>query len=334
MRGHWDGQRMVQALLVIFLFLFTLTLNVSRAVRAEYNHDEDQFITSARLLLDDGLLPYRDYPYFHTPYLVFIYALLFLFTGDNNLLAARLFSAVCATGCVMLVFWMVLHFFRNHGWKYRYLAAFGITFLYLPNPLLAATAGFSWNHNLSVLCMLGSLWLFLLGFEKKTPWGWFFTSGMLLGIAVGVRASSITILPAYLLALIWLPGELSWKHIFRQGLIFLAGFILALLPLLWLYISAPQQFIFGNFGYAQLNAQYRLDVPVTYEGNIPIFGAQTMAEKFGYLWERGNYPAGEHPVVHGSHFLRLVSTCRSFASQGRTSHTEIFWCLQQSPLWQ
>jgi 4-amino-4-deoxy-L-arabinose transferase-like glycosyltransferase len=188
---------MVQVLLVIFLFLFALTLNVSRAVRADYNHDEDQFITSARLLLDEGLLPYHDYPYFHTPYLIFVYALLFKLTGSDNLLAARLFSAVCATGCVMLVFWMVLSFFRKYDWKYRYLAGFGITFLYLPNPLLAATAGFSWNHNLSVLCMLGSLWLFLLGFEKKTPWAWLFTSGILLGIAVGVRSSSITILPGF-----------------------------------------------------------------------------------------------------------------------------------------
>src|SRR5512139_353299 len=128
-------------LLVISLFLFALALNVSRAVRADYSHDEDQFITSARLLLDEGLLPYRDYPYFHTPYLVFVYALLFAITGDHNLLVSRLTSAVCATASVMLIFWIVLSFFRRHPWKLRYLAALAITFLYLPNPLLAATAG-------------------------------------------------------------------------------------------------------------------------------------------------------------------------------------------------
>src|SRR4030066_86580 len=99
----------LQRLLVASLLLFTLALNVSRAVRADYNHDEDQFIASARLLLDEGLLPYRDYPYFHTPYLVFVYALLFTLTGSDNLLAARLFSAVCASSAVMLVFWMVLY---------------------------------------------------------------------------------------------------------------------------------------------------------------------------------------------------------------------------------
>ncbi len=135
MRGRWDGQRMVQVLLVIFLFLFALALNLSRAVRAEYNHDEDQFIASARLLLDEGLLPYRDYPYFHTPYLVFVYALLFTFTGNYSLLTARIFSAVCATASVMLVFWMVLYFFRNHSLKYRYLAAISILCFYLFNPL-------------------------------------------------------------------------------------------------------------------------------------------------------------------------------------------------------
>jgi 4-amino-4-deoxy-L-arabinose transferase-like glycosyltransferase len=286
MNGRWNKQRTVQILLIVSLCVFTLALNMSRAVRADYNHDEDQFIASARLLLDEGLLPYRDYPYFHTPYLIFVYALLFKMTGSENLLAARLFSAVCASACVMLVFWMVLSFLKNHAWKYRYLAAFGIAFLYLANPLLAATAGFSWNHNLAVLCMLGSMWVLLLGVEKKSPGIWFFASGALLGMAVGVRISSLTILPAYLLALIWLPGECSWKRTLRLGLFFLVGFLLALLPLLYIVFSAPQQFIFGNFGYARLNAQYRLDVPVTYDGNIPIFGAQTLAEKFGYLWEQ------------------------------------------------
>ena len=67
LRKHHLLLKATELSIVICLVLFTLALNVSRAVRAEYNHDEDQFITSARLLLDEGLLPYRDYPYFHTP---------------------------------------------------------------------------------------------------------------------------------------------------------------------------------------------------------------------------------------------------------------------------
>jgi hypothetical protein len=283
-RSHWNVLKTVQILLVVCLFLFTLALNVSRAVRDDYSHDEDQFIASARLLLDEGQLPYLDYPFFHTPYLIFVYALLFTLTSNYNLLAARLFSAVCATANVMLVFWIVFYYFRNHPWKFRYLAAIGIMFLYLPSPLLAAAVVFSWNHNLSVLLMLGSLCMVLFGSEKKSPGVWFFTSGALLGIAVGVRLSSITILPAYLLASIWLPGKFSWRRFIHLGLLFGSGFCLALLPLLWLFISAPQQFIFGNLGYAQLNSVYRLSIPVAYNGNIPVYGPGTLTEKVEFLW--------------------------------------------------
>lgn len=271
-------------LLVACLFLLTLALNVSRAVRADYNHDEDQFIASARLLLDEGLLPYQDYPYFHTPYQVFVYAGLFSLTGSHNLLVARLFSALCASAAVMLVFWVVLQFFRNHSWKSRYLVATCILFLYLPNPLFSATAGFSWNHSLSVLLMLCSIWLVLLALQKKSPRAWWFAGGALLGLAVGVRVSSITLLPAFLLALVCLPGNFSWSRPVRLGLLFVAGLTIALLPLVGSFLSAPQQFIFGNLGYARLNSFFRLDVPVAYDGNIPVYGPMTLLEKVGFLW--------------------------------------------------
>jgi 4-amino-4-deoxy-L-arabinose transferase-like glycosyltransferase len=283
-RRLWISPKTVELLLVVCLFLFSLALNTSRAVRADYSHDEDQFITSARLLLDEGLLPYHDYPYFHTPYLVFIYALLFAVTGDFNLLAARLFSALCATASVMLVFWIVLYFFRNHSKKLGYLMAFAIVFLYLPNPLLAATAGIAWNHNLSVLLTLAGLFLAVQGLSKKSLGGWYFASGVLLGIAVGVRISSVTILPAYIIALLGLPGKFSWRRFMRLGLLFGAGFCLPLLPLAYFFITSPQQFIFGNFTYARLNATYRLDIPVAYDGKNPIYGSRSLVDKLGFLW--------------------------------------------------
>ena len=281
---HRSVWKIARRLLVIGLFLFVLAFNLSRAVRTDYNHDEDQFITSVRLLLDDGLLPYRDYPYFHTPYLVFIYAPLFALTGNFNLLAGRFFSAICATASVMLVFGMVLGFFPSRATRYRYLAAIGIAFLYLSSPLLAAAASYCWNHAFPVLCLLGSLGLILLAVKKKTPGMGCFLSGVLLGIAVGARASSLTILPAFLLALFWLPGEFSWRRIRHFGLFFMAGFGVALLPLLWLFATAPQQFIFGNLGYPRLNSIYRLDVPVAYNGNIPVYGARSLIDKLGFVW--------------------------------------------------
>jgi 4-amino-4-deoxy-L-arabinose transferase-like glycosyltransferase len=279
-RAGWT----VQTILLAALILLTLLFNLSRAVRADYGHDEDQFITSARLLLDQRLLPYRDYPYFHTPYLVFVYAGLFSLTGSYNLLAARFFSAVCASGAVLLVFWMVLYFFRKHSTGLRWLAAIGTLFFYLPNPLLGATAGLSWNHNLSILLALASLCLVLLASEKSRPRAWLLAGGILFGLSAGTRVSAATLLPAFLLAFLWFPRESRSFHPIQSALVFCVGFGLALLPLAFLFFSAPQQFLFGNLEYARLNSSYRLNVPVRYDGPIPVEGAISLTEKFTYLW--------------------------------------------------
>src|SRR3954470_9477005 len=53
------------------------TVMLARAMSKPLDHDEHQFIASGALLARRGLLPYRDYPYFHMPYLAGAYALLF-----------------------------------------------------------------------------------------------------------------------------------------------------------------------------------------------------------------------------------------------------------------
>src|SRR5258706_11870815 len=72
------------------LFVSLVLLGMSKPL----DHDEHQFVAAGALLARRGLLPYRDYPYFHMPNLVFVDALLFRFTG-HLLLAARAVSIVC-----------------------------------------------------------------------------------------------------------------------------------------------------------------------------------------------------------------------------------------------
>ena len=74
------------------------------AIAKDYFRDENQFIASGKLLQSAGLLPYRDYPYFHLPNLVFVYALIDCFTEFSHL-GARVFSVVCA--------WMMLVLLAN-----------------------------------------------------------------------------------------------------------------------------------------------------------------------------------------------------------------------------
>src|SRR5690349_6190270 len=62
----------------VYFPLLLILLGLSLCKRLD--HDEHQFIASATLLARRGLLPYRDYPYFHMPHMVFIYAALFRFS--------------------------------------------------------------------------------------------------------------------------------------------------------------------------------------------------------------------------------------------------------------
>ncbi|MFM7173516.1 MAG: hypothetical protein ACKO4U_10840, partial [Caldilinea sp.] len=77
---------LVGAAVLWFALLFLLLVGL--AMRRHFNHDEHQFVASAAVIAHYGLLPYRDFPYFHVPNLSFLYALVFQFT-DFLLLGAR-----------------------------------------------------------------------------------------------------------------------------------------------------------------------------------------------------------------------------------------------------
>src|SRR5829696_8613130 len=93
---------LVSVAAVIFLgaaLVLVWGLNMRRGL----NHDEHQFVASAALIARNGLLPYRDFPYFHVPTLSFLYTLLFGAT-DYLLLSARSFSILCSWLTLVLIF--------------------------------------------------------------------------------------------------------------------------------------------------------------------------------------------------------------------------------------
>src|SRR2546423_10484824 len=91
------GSARVVTLALLFVLLF------SAAMFKRVDHDEQQFVASAALLARKGLLPYRDYPYFHVPYLVYAYAAVFAFCG-RLLLGARVVSTICGFAIVAVVY--------------------------------------------------------------------------------------------------------------------------------------------------------------------------------------------------------------------------------------
>jgi 4-amino-4-deoxy-L-arabinose transferase-like glycosyltransferase len=192
----------VEIIIVLTILALALALTFNHAMRAKYDRDEDQFIASARLLADHSLLPYQDYPYFHTPYLTIIYALILPLTDHYNLLVARVFSLLCGLAAILLLIIVTRDLFRRHPAGLRLWAVATVALLLLPNPLFAYANQKAWNHSFPVLfTLLAFVGCYYSGRRKHALW-WLFAAGLCLGAAVGTRLSLITALPAFLVALI------------------------------------------------------------------------------------------------------------------------------------
>jgi hypothetical protein len=272
-------KKFVLALAVFGLFVVVFSLSFSRAIRAGSNHDEHQFIASAELLADRGLLPYRDYPYFHLPNLVFVYGLLYSFT-EYKLLAARLISALCITAAAGLLYLFSLDSFKNLSSRAGHWVGAGSVLLFVASPLIAFTGAFAWNHNLAMLLALLAFLLHWQGPKRKRPGLWIFFAGLCLGLAIGTRLSFASALVPFAAVLYFYPGRRSSIGFVKRLGIFGAGLLISLIPVLLLFAAAPQQFIFGNFTYASLNTFYREEA-----GFFGPPNPMTFTEKFYYFWD-------------------------------------------------
>lgn len=269
--------KLVFGLVLLALLAGAFGVIFGHAVLKGYFRDENQFVASGKLLAEDGLLPYRDYPYFHMPNLVFIYALIYRLT-DFTLLGARLFSVLCAWGTVALLFAAALLAMRRRSPWVRLAAGCAAALLLISNPLFRFTTGLAWNHDFPVLMTMAAALVHLWGGRSPRFRLACLLSGLLVGLAAGARLTFGLAAGAFLLSY-WLhPGLQTTNHRLRAAGIFLAGFGLAMLPSLGLFAAAPGQFIFGNLVYPGLNLQYRLDTGFD--------GPMSIGQKLAYLDER------------------------------------------------
>jgi len=230
------------------LLVASAVLVFSRTMQRHLDHDEHQFVASAALWARDGLLPYRDYPHFHMPYLVFVYGLLGELFG-RWLFAARLVSLGAATLTLLLLHGAVRRAADAQAPLVRHGLACGAVLLLLFNPLFAYTSGLAWNHDLAVLLALMCCLVQGAGVRRAA------LGGVLLGLAIGVRLSMAPLVVPLLCSQLAADAPGTRR---RPALALLGGLTLALLPALWLLLLAPQAMLFGNLGYPALNTAYRV----------------------------------------------------------------------------
>ncbi|UCF18603.1 MAG: hypothetical protein JSU87_11720 [Gemmatimonadota bacterium] len=219
------------------------------------DHDEHQFIASAALLIKNGLFPWLDYPYFHVPYLLVPYALLFQLT-DHLLIAARAFSAFCSLIMLGLIAVYASGWFKGDDARIRVGVAAGSAIMLAGSPSFTYTSGLAWNHDASVLLSVAAALVFLS--RGRSPQLKNFVSGTLLGLAIGTRLTVLPLVAPFLAACFLLrEGDRPLRQSILALATFGSGLLLALVPLFVILAAAPDEFIFGNFGYPALNTLYR-----------------------------------------------------------------------------
>jgi hypothetical protein len=236
------------AALLLFVLLF------GRSMMRNFDVDEHQFVAPAVFLTSRGLLPYRDYPYFHMPDLIYLHAAVTAWI-PYKLLAARAFSVLCGWGTVLLLAragWQAL---AGQSRRSRWLLVGGVLSAYLCSQLFVYTNGWAWNHDSATLCAVGA-YLALVNGLRRGRVGPIGLAGVLAGLAVGIRLSFALIFVPLGLG-VWLGrAPLSWR---ARGLAFafaVAGACLALTPAFIPWFQDPQAFVFGNLGYAALSTRF------------------------------------------------------------------------------
>ena len=216
--------------------------------------DEHQFVAPPALLVQWHLRPYVDYPYFHMPDLVLIYAGLTGWTSWK-LLAARTISAVCGSATIALLFASGWSWLAGLPVRARWILAGGVCVIFASSRLFTYTSGWAWNHDSAVLAALGAVLLHVRGMRRGSV-ELILLAGFFAGLAMGIRLSFALMPVPLAVSLIVgespLPRRSRWLALL--GAIVMAG--AALLPAVYLAAASPERFWFGNLGYPHLSTAY------------------------------------------------------------------------------
>ena len=298
---------------IVTALVFPIVLGV--AMTKGLNHDEHQHIAAGALLAREGLLPYMDFPHFHTPYLAFIYAALFRVT-DHLLLAARLFSAVCASTMVGLVGSAGYALLRGRGRTIAGGVCAGAVVLCLTAGLFGQTVGRAWNQEPALLFALLAFFAHVVGIERERN-RWLIASGALLGLAIGTRLTYAPLVAPFGLALVLYPSP-RWQP--RTILTFAGGLLIGSGGFLFFLAAAPEQTFFGTFEFARVNIAYRFSAgePRT----------MTVLTKLRYLFKV--IARHEVPLI-ASALLPLIAAHLAARGQGRPRRFELRFILLLLP---
>lgn len=288
-----------------FVLVLLAAALVANAMTKPVGRDEQMYCT-AGVLLSRGNMIYRDFAYpSQLPYHPLLLAGLYRALGTSHfLLAGRAVSVVCD----ILVMVLIVGIFRCVFGQHRRAALlFGVAtvVLYAFNPLVDYAAGYAWNHDVVILCVVASLWLFITtDFQQKSRYWRAALMGVLLTFATCMRITTVLVELAFLVALLFASGR-SLREKSRTALAFSAAGLIVLIWPVWIVTQAPRAFGMNLIQIPALYARWLQEVGMTHNKAALTVAALAMP---GYLMLL--MAAGYFAWVSGRGFFHLERQVR------------------------
>jgi len=266
------AQRLGLFLAAALIVLGAWTLLFSRSVDRDLNHDEHQFLAPAALIAREGMQPWRDFPLYHLPNQVFVYAGTERLTGDL-VFGAKMVNVIASAGVVL---GLVLLALRRGRWA-GILLALAAVLLLLSDPLFRYATGKTWNHELPTALLLAAGGLLLAALRRDQLW-LTAVAGVCGGLAVGCRLTfAPTLVGLFVFALLHpTPGRRRFGH---AAILTLAA-TLALGPSFYYLATETERFLFSNFEFAKLRltdpTNLRVEKTATWWRKIRFFAKDVM----------------------------------------------------------
>lgn len=228
----------ITTVVLVVLCLSILANSMTKPV----GRDEHMYCTGA-VLLAQGKMIYRDFSYAaQMPCHPLLYAILFrAFSTTRYLLVGRLSSCVCdilILICIVGVYRLIFKPFIIAGTLMGLMGAV----LYIFNPLVDYANGYAWNHDIVILCVVLSLFLFLsVDFRQKSKYRRIAAIGALLTLATCMRVTTALVELLFFVMLLSMPME-SIKQRFKTTLPFLSAAALIIIWPVCVIAHAPRAF--------------------------------------------------------------------------------------------
>ena len=268
----------------VILILAALSLAILANSMTKLLGRDEQMYCAAGSLLAQGKMIYRDFSYpAQMPYHPLLYAALFkMLNTTYYLLVGRILSVICDILIVVCIVGIYRHIFKSFAVSAMFLALAG-AILYVFNPLVDYANGYAWNHDVVILFVVLSFWLFAsTDFKRKSKYWRIAAIGALLTLATCMRITTALVQLLFFVVLLTQPAE-SLKQRFKTALPFLIAAAVVLIWPVWVIAQAPRAFFLNLVKIPTLYGEWLHQIGMDHNKFLLIFTYLTMPGYFALI---------------------------------------------------